>query len=63
MTPEELIKHYPFLDHLMASTILNCHEAGTLDKIMQQYPMPEKQEEEEIVIQNAITIEEKNSCE
>jgi 3-polyprenyl-4-hydroxybenzoate decarboxylase len=30
MTPEQLMIVYPNLDFLMAETILNCHDNGTL---------------------------------
>ena len=36
MTPEELMKVYPFLDEMLASTLLKMSEQGKLEKFYQE---------------------------
>jgi hypothetical protein len=52
MTPEQLMIVYPNLDFLMAETILNCHDNGTLAACIDTPPI-----ESEALILSPITIE------
>jgi hypothetical protein len=52
MTPEQLMAVYPNLDFLMAETILNCHDNGTLAACIDSPPT----EADELVLP-PITIE------
>ena len=57
MTPQELIAIYPWMDHLMAETLLKAHANGTLAKYLEDWPEPEKKPMETHVIAGAVTVE------
>ena len=60
MTPDTLMKAYPFLDHLMAETLLKAHEAGTLMTYVEDMPDPNPGPAESTLVADAITVENKN---
>ena len=57
MTPEELMKVYPFLDEMLASTLLKMSEQGKLETFLEA--ANPKAEGKTIV--GAITVEEEKS--
>tara|TARA_B100000497_G_C7282093_1_gene195177 strand:- start:178 stop:378 length:201 start_codon:yes stop_codon:yes gene_type:complete len=38
MDAKFLMTEYPFLDHMMAETLLKCHENGTLSEHLKSIP-------------------------
>lgn len=56
MTPEELVRIYPWLDHLMAETLIKAHENGTLPKYLEEWTDHKSQHTESHVIQGAIEV-------
>ena len=57
MTPEQLMSAYPFLDHLMAETLVKAHETGTLNDYLADMPEPIPGPGESFVIKDAISVE------
>jgi hypothetical protein len=56
MTPEELVRIYPWLDHLMAETLIKAHENGTLPKYLEEWTDHKLQPTESHVIKGAIEV-------
>ena len=56
MTPDTLMKAYPFLDHLMAETLLKAHEAGTLMTYVEDMPDPNPGPAQSTLVADAITV-------
>ena len=54
MDPQSLIRAYPWLDHLMAETILKIHEQGKLHDYLQDWPAPAPASH---VIKGAVKVE------
>ena len=58
---QEIMKQYPQLDWLMAKALVNCHKAGTIDKIIKDREKidydKEKDRPANLVIKDAFTIQ------
>jgi ABC-type amino acid transport substrate-binding protein len=50
-----MLEQYPHLDHLMAETILQMHENGTLGKMMKEWDKPNDSNPE--TFPNAVRVE------
>ena len=42
MDPQRLMQTYPWLDHMMAETLLKIHERGKLDDYLKDWPEPDR---------------------
>jgi hypothetical protein len=60
MTPQELVTVYPWLDHLMAETLLKAHENGTLKEYLKDWPDQVHVPMTSEVVVGAVTVEEKS---
>ena len=60
MDPQSLIKVYPWLDHMMAETLIKAHENGTLAKELEDWPDLEKKPVGSEVVVGAVTVEKNN---
>ena len=54
MTPEQLISVYPWLDHMLAETLLKMHEQGKLQGYIDAIG---ETEESTYSVQTSITVE------
>ena len=58
MDAQSLMKTYPFLDELMAETLIRAYEEGYLTKYLKDLPETKKETEEETrIIKGAIVVE------
>ena len=57
MDPQSLIKVYPWLDHMMAETLIKAHDNGTLAKELEDWPDLEKKTVGSEVVVGAVTVE------
>ena len=57
MDVQTLVKQYPFLDEMMAETILKAHEGGYLDAVLAR-SSTEPKKPESLILQGAVTVEE-----
>ena len=57
MTPEELMKLYPHLDHMMAETILKSYENGTLAQYLEEWEDVEPKPATIEVVKGAVQVE------
>jgi hypothetical protein len=55
MDPNQLVRIYPWLDHMLAETIIKMHEQGTLRDYVDA--LPERHEPTSEVVVGAITVE------
>ena len=60
MDPHSLIKVYPWLDYMMAETLIKAHENGTLAKELEDWPDLERKPVGSEVVVGAVPVE-KNS--
>ena len=57
MDPQRLMQTYPWLDHLMAETLLKMHERGKLDDYLKDWPEPDRGPPASKVIVGAVRVE------
>ena len=57
MDPQTLIKVYPWLDHMMAETLIKAHDNGTLAKELEDWPDLEKKPVGSEVVVGSVTVE------
>ena len=55
MTPRDLIREYPWMDEMLAETLIKAHQNGTLAKHVASWPTPEWKPAQTKVI-DAITV-------
>ena len=56
MDPNELVRIYPWLDHMLADTLIKMHEQGKLQSYMDSLP-EEPPQPTSSVLTGAITVE------
>ena len=56
MTPRDLIREYPWMDEMLAETLIKAHQNGTLAKHVASWSEPEWKPVQTKVIENAITV-------
>lgn len=54
------MREYPHLDHLMAQTIVNAYESNTLDHLLNTCETKEQEIQNNLIITDAISVEDKN---
>ena len=59
MDPQALTKAYPFLDYMMAETLIKAHENGTLAEYIKDWPDQTPQPMGSQVIPGAVTVNKK----
>jgi hypothetical protein len=57
MDPQRLMRTYPWLDHLMAETLLKMHEQGKLHAYLDDWPEAGRGPPASHVIKGAIHVE------
>ena len=57
MDPQRLMQTYPWLDHLMAETLLKLHERGRLHEFLQDWPEASRAPPTSQVIKGAVQVE------
>ena len=58
MDAQTLVKQYPFLDEMMAETIISAYEGGYLDAVLAKSSTEPTRQPESLVLQGAVTVEE-----
>jgi hypothetical protein len=61
MDPKTLVTLYPWMDHLMAESLIKAHEAGTLQSLAETWDV--SSEKTSTVVPDAITVEKNDSIE
>ena len=56
ITPQDLIRIYPWLDHMLAETLIKHHENGTLVKHMESWPEPKWEPMQTKILEKGITV-------
>ena len=50
MSPDDLIRIYPWLDHMLAETLLKAHEKGTLAGYVDKFNQPKQAAHSEVIV-------------
>jgi hypothetical protein len=61
MDPRNLLIQYPWMDHLMAESLIKAHEAGTLQALAETWDV--SSEKTSTVVPDAITVEKNDPTE